>query len=251
MAGPGHSRLIATRANGPLAFGHYRLDGTTGRYLAHSLDILTLRDHRIAEITAFVLPGLFGRFKLSSYLEALHGLVRQKTMKPILLFSIQFTLSLAAYALIGLWYVVPRLSKKPRETALQPLVWVHAFRMIGGTVLAPGAVGAGVPILFQKMIGYGDLITAFLALLALAALRTRSSWAISLVWLVVVVGMLDTINAIIQSMRYDVFTHALGVNWVIVTIYVPALLVSSALILWQLVRSPVAEPTAAMLAARH
>ena len=239
MAGPGHSRLIATRANGQLAFGHYRLDGTTGRYLAHSLDILTLRDHRIAEITAFVLPGLFGRFKLSSYLEALQGLVRQKTMKPILLFSIQFTLSLAAYALIGLWYVVPRLSKKPRETALQPLVWVHAFRMIGGTVLAPGAVGIGIPILFQKMIGYGDLITAFLALLALAALRTRSSWAISLVWLVVVVGMLDTINAIIQSMRYDVFTHALGVNWVIVTIYVPALLVSSALILWQLARSPV------------
>jgi len=35
------------------------------------------------------------------------------------------------------------------------------------------------------------------------------------------------------------------------TIYVPALLVSSALILWQLVRSPVAEPTAVMLAARH
>lgn len=63
--------------------------------------------------------------------------------------------------------------------------------------------------------------------------------------------MLDTINAIIQSMRYDVFTHALGVNWVIVTIYVPALLVSSALILWQLVRSPAAEPTAAKLAAQH
>ena len=29
-------------------------------------------------------------------------------------------------------------------------------------------------------------------------------------------------------MRYDVFTHALGVNWVIVTIYVAALLVSTA-----------------------
>ena len=50
----------------------------------------------------------------------------------------------------------------------------------------------------------------------------------------------DTINAIIQSMRYSVFNHPLGVNWVIVTIYVPALLVSSALILWQLLRSPAA-----------
>lgn len=160
-------------------------------------------------------------------------------MKPIVLFSIQFSLSLAAYALIALWYVVPRLSKKPREVALQPLVWVHAFRMIGGTVLAPGAVGAGVPLLFQKMIGYGDLVTAFLALLALVALRARASGAIALVWLVVIAGTADTINAIIQSMRYSVFTHALGVNWVIVTIYVPALLVSSVLILWQLISSPV------------
>jgi len=168
-------------------------------------------------------------------------------MKPILLFGTQFTLSLVAYALIGLWYVVPRLSNKPREAALVPLVWVHAFRMIGGTILAPGAVGAGVPILFQKMIGYGDLITSFLALVALAALRARASWAIPLVWLVVSVGMLDTINAIIQSMHYDVFTHALGVNWVIVTIYVPALLVSSGLIIWQLVRSPAEDRSQALL----
>jgi hypothetical protein len=161
-------------------------------------------------------------------------------MKPIVLFSIQFTLSLAAYALIALWYVVPRLSRKPREAAVTPLLWVHAFRMIGGTVLAPGAVGIGVPLLFQRMIGYGDLITALLALLALVALRARWSAAIPLVWLVVIVGMSDTVNAIIQSMRDNVFTHALGVNWVIVTIYVPALIVSSVLILWQLIRSPVA-----------
>jgi hypothetical protein len=161
-------------------------------------------------------------------------------MKPIALFSIQFTLSLVAYALIAAWYVIPRLSGKPRETALQPLLWVHAFRMIGGTVLAPGAVA--VPILFQKMVGYGDLITSALALLALIALRTRLTGAIALVWAVVAVGAADTINAIIQSMRYSVFAHALGVNWVIVTIYVPALLVSSVLILWQLLRSPAAAP---------
>ena len=83
-------------------------------------------------------------------------------------------------------------------------------------------MGVGVPLLFAKEIGYGDMITAFLALVALIALRTRSSWAIPMIWLVVVVGLLDTINAIIQSLRYNVFVHALGVNWVIVTIYVPA-----------------------------
>ena len=155
-------------------------------------------------------------------------------MEPIVLFSIQFTLSLLAYVLIAFWYVVPRLSRLPRELALVPLLWVHAFRTVGGTILAPGAVGAGVPTEFRTMIGYGDLITAFLALLALVALRTRFPGAIALVWLMVIVGLVDTVNAIIQSMRFNVFTYALGVNWVIVTIYVPALLVSSLLIFMQL-----------------
>jgi RNA polymerase sigma-70 factor (ECF subfamily) len=68
MAQPGHSRLVATRANGQLAFGHYRLDPATGRYLAHSLDVVTVRAERIAEITAFAQPGMFGRFGLSSRL---------------------------------------------------------------------------------------------------------------------------------------------------------------------------------------
>jgi len=172
-------------------------------------------------------------------------------VKPILLFSIQFSLSLVAYALIAAWYVVPRLAERPREAALQPLLWVRAFRVTGGAVLAPGAVAAAVPIAFQRMVGYGDLITAGLALIALAALRARLSGAIALAWTVLVVGMADTINAIIQSMRYSVFNHALGVNWVIVTIYVPALLVSSALILWQLLRSPAAAVLPAAAAGNH
>ena len=155
-------------------------------------------------------------------------------MEPIVLFGIQFTLSLVAYALIAFWYVVPRLSRLPLEAAVVPLLWVHAFRTIGGTILAPGAVDAGVPMSFRVMIGYGDMATALLALLALIALRARFSGAIALVWLFIIVGMLDTINAIIQSVRDSVFNYALGVNWVIVTMYVPALLVSSLLIFMQL-----------------
>jgi hypothetical protein len=145
-------------------------------------------------------------------------------------------LSLVAYSLIAQWYVAPRLSRLPRELALAPLLWVHAFRIVGGTILAPGAVGHGVPMEFRKMIGYGDLATALLALLALIALHRHLSRAIWVVWLCVTVGMLDTVNAIIQSIRFSVFTHTLGVNWVIVTMYVPALLVSSLLIFMQLLR---------------
>ena len=157
-------------------------------------------------------------------------------MEPIVLFGIQFTFFLVAYALIAGWYVSPRLAGLPREAALVPLVWVHAFRMVGGTILAPGAVDAAVPAEFRTMIGWGDMVTAALALLALVALRVRWPGAIALVWLFLAVGLLDTVNAIIESMRFSVFAHGLGFNWVIVTTYVPALLVSSVLIFIQLRR---------------
>jgi len=163
-------------------------------------------------------------------------------MEPVVIFGIQFTLSLAAYALIAVWYVVPRLSGLPRDLALVPLLWIHAFRIVGGTILAPGAVDAAVPMDFRTMVGYGDLATALLALLALVALRARFSGAIALVWLCIGVGTLDTLNAIVQSVRYNVFTYALGVNWLIVSVYVPALLVSSVLI-FRLLLSPNRSPS--------
>jgi hypothetical protein len=158
-------------------------------------------------------------------------------MQPIVLFGSQFTFFLVVYSLIAWWYGVPRLSGLTREAALVPLVWIHVFRMVGGTILAPGSVDAAVPAEFRTMIGLGDMATAGLALLALVALRVRWSGAIALVWLFLAVGMLDTVNAIIQSMRFSVFAHGLGFNWVIVTTYVPALLVSSVLIFIQLRRS--------------
>ena len=157
-------------------------------------------------------------------------------MPAIVLFGIQFTLALIAYALIAWWYVAPRLAVLRPKVALVPLLWVHAFRVVGGTILAPGAVDAAVPAEFRTMIGLGDLATALLALIALVALRYRMSWAIASVWVVLVVGLLDTVNAIVESMRFSVFTYPLGVNWVIVTMYVPALLVSSVLIFIQLRR---------------
>jgi len=157
-------------------------------------------------------------------------------MPPIVLFGIQFTFSLAVYAVIAWWYVAPRIRTRPRELALVPLLWVHVPRIVGGTILAPGAVDAMVPADFRTMVGVGDMVTALLALVALIALRSRWPSAIALVWLFLAVATVDTINAIVQSMRYSVFNDALGVNWVIVTSYVPALLVSSVLIFIQLRR---------------
>ena len=108
------------------------------------------------------------------------------------------------------WYVVPRLSGRPRRGRPPAAAVGHAFRAAGGSVLAPGAVAAAVPIAFQRMVGYGDLITAALALFALAAPRAACAGAIALTWTVLVVRMADTINAIIQSMRSSVFEPRAG-----------------------------------------
>src|SRR2546421_341539 len=104
-------------------------------------------------------------------------------MEPIVLFGIQFTLSLLAYLLIAFWYVVPRLSFLPGELALAPLLGVHAFRPVGAPILARGAVAPSVPTEFRTMTGYGALTPAPPPLRARAALRPRLSAAITLVWL--------------------------------------------------------------------
>jgi hypothetical protein len=158
------------------------------------------------------------------------------SIDPLVLFSIQFTFALVAYALAARWYLAPRLKPLPVAAALVPLVWVHVFRIAGGSILAPGSVGPGVPAEFREMVGYGDMVTALVALCVLIALRARWRHAIAFVWVFVAVASIDTVNAIIQSMRFSVFDYALGVNWVIVTLYVPMLLVSTYLIVVQLLR---------------
>src|SRR2546423_15171744 len=98
-------------------------------------------------------------------------------MEPIVLFGIQFTLSLLAYLLIAFWYVVPRLSGLPRELALVPLLWVQAFRIVGGPILCPGAVCPVVPLEFWTMFGCHGLVTPCFPPGALTALRACSQSA--------------------------------------------------------------------------
>jgi RNA polymerase sigma-70 factor (ECF subfamily) len=56
-------RLLPVMANGQLAFGTYMWDDERRRYLPGGLDVLTLHDGRVAEVTAF-LQADFARFGL-------------------------------------------------------------------------------------------------------------------------------------------------------------------------------------------
>lgn len=65
-------RLLPAGVNGQLAWGCYAWDGGRGRYVAHSVDVLTVRGDRIAEITAFLELDAtdFRRFRLPPDLPA-------------------------------------------------------------------------------------------------------------------------------------------------------------------------------------
>jgi hypothetical protein len=47
------ARLVATRANGQPAFGYYARDGLDRPCQGHAVLVLTLRDDRVSQITAF------------------------------------------------------------------------------------------------------------------------------------------------------------------------------------------------------
>jgi hypothetical protein len=83
---------------------------------------------------------------------------------------------------------------------------------------------------------YGELLAAFLALIALAALRFGWSIAMPLVWVFNIAGTLDLLNALAQGVQFVPNGH-FGAAYFIPAIIVPALLVSHGIIFILLVRN--------------
>ena len=58
------TRTMSIHASGQVAIAAYGLDPDTGRYTATAIDVYTVQEGRIKEITAFVMPELFVHFGL-------------------------------------------------------------------------------------------------------------------------------------------------------------------------------------------
>ena len=63
-------RLVATRANGQLAFGHYYWDADEGAFVGEGISVLTLRGTQIDDITTFRTAELLERFGLPARIAA-------------------------------------------------------------------------------------------------------------------------------------------------------------------------------------
>jgi hypothetical protein len=152
-----------------------------------------------------------------------------------LIFPAQVILALVTMSLLARWFVAPRLAGLPRDTALQPLLAVHTLRYIGLAFLAPAATGPSLAQSFALSAGLGTAIACLLALASIALLRTRSRFAIPLIWVFSVEGIADFANAFLQARSAGVVTQ-LGAAYYIPIVIVPAALVTHVMILGLLVR---------------
>ncbi len=143
------------------------------------------------------------------------------------LFGISIALSFVAWGIVAGRYLWPALRSQPRADALRPLLLLHAFRFVGLAFLVPGVVSPDLPTAFARPAAYGDLATAILALLAVAALRIRLG--IILVWVVNILGSADLLYAFYQGNRIGFLPGQQGAAYFIPTVLVPLLLITHGL----------------------
>jgi len=152
-------------------------------------------------------------------------------MPPVL--NLPFVLSIfgafVASSTIAYIYVWPAVREVSRFEALRTLAAFHAFRFFGMNFMVTGFVSPGVNADFARQVGWGDLIAAVLALIAMASLSWRWSTAIPIVWAFNIWGTLDLLNAYYLGVTKNGDPGLMAAGIYVPAIYVPLLLVGHAL----------------------
>jgi hypothetical protein len=157
-------------------------------------------------------------------------------MNTLAISGISVLMNLVSSSIAAKLYAWPKLRIMERNRALAFLVSPHMFlRFIGLSFLVPGVVSPLLPAGFAAPAAYGDLVAGILAILATVALVKRASPALAAVWLFNVWGAADFIFAFYEGGHLRIDPGALGASFFIVTVVVPALLVSHVLIFCLLV----------------
>jgi hypothetical protein len=167
-------------------------------------------------------------------------------MTPQAAFAISVVFGFVVWGVVARSYLWPALRDRARADALRPILVLHGFRFAGLAFLVPGVVSPELPAAFAHPAAYGDLLTATLALFALATVPSRLG--IVVVWVFNVVGSVDLLVAYYRGNSTGVgFDPGLqGAAYFIPTVLVPLLLITHGLVFGLLLRSSaVAAPDGA------
>jgi hypothetical protein len=168
-------------------------------------------------------------------------------MPAAALFVISGVFGLAAWGVVAWHYIWPALRDRPNPENLKPILILHAFRFLGLGFVTPGVVSPDLPSSFAQPAAYGDLITAVLALLALATLETRSGAVMA--WVFSAFGTADLLFAFYLGGRISLpdTPGLLGAGYFILAAYVPLLLVTHGLVFRILLRTKAVVPARSKL----
>lgn len=144
-------------------------------------------------------------------------------------------LSLVVFGSVARWYVAPWLNSRPRADALIALLWIHVFRYVALQVFSAQHDGFPISDRGAMEIAAGDVAGALLAYFSIALLRNRSRLAVPLVWLLALETTYDTFSNIRGGVSEHLMGAASGVTWLTLAFFVPMVVVSVALIVWQLI----------------
>ena len=161
-----------------------------------------------------------------------------------LIWGVTVAFGFLAWGVFAAQYIWPAISNRERTEALRPILVLHGFRYIGLAVLIPGVVSPDLTAtVFARGLAYGDLVSATLALIALAAIRTRLSGP--LVWIFNIFGTADLLYAFYQGNRISLgdTPGLLGAGYFIPILGVPLLMVTHVLVFRLLMRKELAVPS--------
>ena len=116
------------------------------------------------------------------------------------------------------------LAREVKGSPDMPLLWVWRDLVgVTGTAFGCGMAHCGACTVHVEG-----------ALRAIVALRRRVRWSVPLVWLLVAETAFDTVSNVMGGVRERLLGAASGVTWFILSFYVPVIIVSLGLLVWQL-----------------
>jgi hypothetical protein len=146
-----------------------------------------------------------------------------------LLLQLSIVIGSAAWAVL-VWMNWERLAEGGHKRIVSFLASIHIFRYIGLVALVPIHFDAqvfGFSHAYLLQVAYGDTIAAVLAILTIIALRQDWKIASFLTWAFFLEGTIDTLNAGPNFALHITDQNLVGaMGWLILTIYVPALVVT-------------------------
>jgi hypothetical protein len=144
-------------------------------------------------------------------------------------------ISIAIYSLIALWYVVPSLRKLSRAEAVTALLWVHVFRYMVLYIFTARREGYAISDPATLELVVGDLAGATIGLAAIILLRLRARLGLAFSWLLVIETIGDLLAAISYRRTEPPRPEAIGPWWFVYAFFGPLILVSTVLLVWQLI----------------